>query len=164
MAPLAGKPPVSGTDSPLETAMRDLREDFLRCDAERGNGGHDVLQYLIEFYEHPPPPQFTSVRDYLDYRFEDVGCVFVKPPPFLPKRKRKKQEKQTKEASEKKGHPYTLTFFLLATQLRMRMRQILHRIKHQPRRPQAPHPTPLPRRPPLHRQRPRLLRQGETEL
>ncbi|KAL9577118.1 MAG: hypothetical protein Q9212_006574 [Teloschistes hypoglaucus] len=77
VAQLAGNLPVTATEDPLEAAMRDLREGFLRCDEERGNGGRDVLRYLTEFYEHPTPPTFTSVRDYLDYRFEDAGIVYV---------------------------------------------------------------------------------------
>ncbi|KAL8764459.1 MAG: hypothetical protein Q9203_007102 [Teloschistes exilis] len=77
VAQLAGSLPVTATEDPLEAAMRDLREGFSRCDEEKGNGGRDVLKYLTEFYEHPTPSAFKSVRDYLDYRFEDAACVFV---------------------------------------------------------------------------------------
>ncbi|KAL8706577.1 MAG: hypothetical protein Q9201_000390 [Fulgogasparrea decipioides] len=69
VAILAGAPAASSTESPLQAGLREVRNGFLQCDREGGNGGKEVLQYLIEFCHHAPPTDFASVRDYLDYRF-----------------------------------------------------------------------------------------------
>ena len=55
--------------------MSAIRQGFLDGDAEGGNGGAEVLQTLINFcnHSHPPPENFSSVRDYLDYRWEDIA-------------------------------------------------------------------------------------------
>ncbi|KAL9606478.1 MAG: hypothetical protein Q9179_000343 [Wetmoreana sp. 5 TL-2023] len=77
VAILAGAPAASSTESPLQAGLREVRNGFLQCDREGGNGGKEVLQYLIEFCHHAPPTDFASVRDYLDYRYTDIGNRFT---------------------------------------------------------------------------------------
>ncbi|KAL6717704.1 hypothetical protein ACLMJK_005619 [Lecanora helva] len=65
--------------SPLEHKMAEMREGFLACDAKKGNGGTEVLQTLIDFCYHskPTPGDFRGVRDYLNYRWEDIANNFA---------------------------------------------------------------------------------------
>lgn len=55
--------------------MDAIRQGLLAGDEEEGNGGAEVLQTLTDFCHHaePPPEDFTSVRGYLDYRWEDIA-------------------------------------------------------------------------------------------
>lgn len=57
--------------------MHDIRKGFLDGDEEEGNGGAEVLQKLIEFCRHKHPRDFTSIREYLDYRFDDIANGYV---------------------------------------------------------------------------------------
>lgn len=65
--------------------MHEIRQGFLDGDKEEGNGGIEVLQKLIEFCRHPHPANFVSMREYLDYRFDDIAngySIFVSFPPY----------------------------------------------------------------------------------
>lgn len=73
MAALSGKTSHFDVESPLQQHLLTIREGLLRGDEEEGNGGIEVLQETIEFCRHRPPSDFKSVRQYLDYRYEDVG-------------------------------------------------------------------------------------------
>lgn len=55
--------------------MDAIRQGLLAGDEEEGNGGAEVLQTLINFCHHAVPSrkEFSSVRDYLDYRWEDIA-------------------------------------------------------------------------------------------
>ncbi|KAL8968795.1 MAG: hypothetical protein Q9197_004685 [Variospora fuerteventurae] len=66
-------------DTPLERRISDIRTRLLACDDEEGNGGADVLETLISFWCHAEPSRegFSSVRDYLDYRREDIANPFI---------------------------------------------------------------------------------------
>ncbi|KAI4200162.1 MAG: hypothetical protein LQ350_004123 [Teloschistes chrysophthalmus] len=77
VARLNGTLPATTAHTPLQAEMTQLREKLLRCDEEEGNGGREILQHLIEFYHHSPPSAFTCVRDYLDYRYEDIANRFI---------------------------------------------------------------------------------------
>ena len=57
--------------------MNEIHQGFHAGDEEGGNGGAEVLQRLIEFCNHEPPGHFSSVREYLDYRFSDVGIEYT---------------------------------------------------------------------------------------
>ena len=46
-------------------------------DEEEGNGGTEVLQKLIEFCNHSTPKHFFTVREYLDYRFDDIANGYI---------------------------------------------------------------------------------------
>ena len=59
--------------SPLQQRMREICQGFLDSDEEEGNGGREVLQNLIDFCHHPPAAEYACVRDYLDYRFQDIA-------------------------------------------------------------------------------------------
>ncbi|KAL9020014.1 MAG: hypothetical protein Q9185_002753 [Variospora sp. 1 TL-2023] len=76
---LNGSIPPSAADTPLERRISDIRTRLLACDDEEGNGGADVLETLISFWCHAEPSRegFSSVRDYLDYRREDIANPFV---------------------------------------------------------------------------------------
>ena len=65
----------SDTDTPLGRRLTAIRQGLLTGDEEEGNGGAEVLQTLIDFCNHAEPPRedFRSVRDYLDYRWEDIA-------------------------------------------------------------------------------------------
>ena len=65
----------SATDTPLEKQMSAIRQGLLAGDEENGNGGAEIIETLIDFFNHPNPPRegFSSVRDYLDYRLQDTG-------------------------------------------------------------------------------------------
>lgn len=66
----------SATDTPLQREMSALRQGLLAGDEEKGNGGAETLETLIDFFYHPIPPRegYSSVREYLNYRGEDIGC------------------------------------------------------------------------------------------
>lgn len=70
-----GSVPSSTTDTPLERRLTAIRQGLLVGDEEEGNGGAEILQTLIDFCNHAEPPRgdFSSVRDYLDYRWEDIA-------------------------------------------------------------------------------------------
>ncbi|KAL8729125.1 MAG: hypothetical protein Q9166_004956 [cf. Caloplaca sp. 2 TL-2023] len=72
---LEGTVSSSTTDTPLERRIDAIRQGLLAGDKEEGNGGAEVLRTLINFCHHPDPPceGFSSVRDYLDYRWEDIA-------------------------------------------------------------------------------------------
>ncbi|KAL9052308.1 MAG: hypothetical protein Q9206_004361 [Seirophora lacunosa] len=72
---LRGTIAPSEADTPLERRIHDIRHGFLASDEVEGNGGADVLETLIKFFYHAAPPHkgFSSVCDYLDYRWEDVA-------------------------------------------------------------------------------------------
>ena len=55
--------------------MDAIRLGLLDGDGEGGNGGAEVLETLIDFCCHAEPPreEFSSVRAYLDYRWDDVA-------------------------------------------------------------------------------------------
>ncbi|KAL9007938.1 MAG: hypothetical protein Q9173_006887 [Seirophora scorigena] len=69
----------SESDTPLERRINDIRHGLLAGDKEEGNGGAEVLETLIKFLYHAAPPNegFSSVRDYLDYRWEDIANNFT---------------------------------------------------------------------------------------
>ena len=72
---LRGSIESSATDTPLEKEMSKLRQGLLAGDEEKGNGGAETLETLIDFFYHPIPPRegYGTVRDYLNYRLEDIG-------------------------------------------------------------------------------------------
>ncbi|KAL8644291.1 MAG: hypothetical protein Q9210_007325 [Variospora velana] len=76
---LRGSIPPSAADTPLARRISDIRTCLLACDDEEGNGGAEVLETLIRFCYHAEPPRerFSSVRDYLDYRWEDIANTFT---------------------------------------------------------------------------------------
>ena len=50
-----------------------------REDAIVGNGGQETIDRLVEFCRHKPPQQeFSSLRQYLDYRRIDIATEQVK--------------------------------------------------------------------------------------
>jgi hypothetical protein len=53
--------------------MHEIRQGFLDGDRDEGNGGVEVLEKLIEFCRHKHPGAFVSMREYLDYRFDDIA-------------------------------------------------------------------------------------------
>ncbi|KAL8996243.1 MAG: hypothetical protein Q9169_004221 [Polycauliona sp. 2 TL-2023] len=67
--------PCTSENTPLEQGIDAFRRDLLTCDNEEGggNGGAEIIETLINFCHHREPPSFGSVREYLDYRWMDVG-------------------------------------------------------------------------------------------
>jgi hypothetical protein len=59
--------------------MYEIRQGFLEGDQEGGNGGAEVLQKLIDFCRHQQPKDFTTIREYLDYRFDDIANGYNAP-------------------------------------------------------------------------------------
>ena len=59
--------------------MNEIIQGFYTGDEEGESGGAEIIQTLIEFCNHTPPGNFSSVRDYLDYRFGDVGIEYASP-------------------------------------------------------------------------------------
>lgn len=54
--------------------MHEIRQGFLDGDKEDGgNAGAEVLQELIDFCRHEHPQEFSSIREYLDYRYDDIA-------------------------------------------------------------------------------------------
>ena len=73
MARLQGQMPASLEDKPLQKRMSEIGLDLRAEDAEEGNGGAEIIEILVRYCHLPPPEEFTSVREYLDYRYYDVG-------------------------------------------------------------------------------------------
>ncbi|KAL9034012.1 MAG: hypothetical protein Q9180_005642 [Flavoplaca navasiana] len=70
--------PCTAEDSPLEQRIDAIRRGLLAGDGEEGNGGAEILETLINFCHRSDDPvpvrnQFGSIREYLDYRWTDVG-------------------------------------------------------------------------------------------
>jgi hypothetical protein len=64
------------SETPLQKALTNLRLGLLEHDKIAGNGGVDVLSALTEFCKHPNPMfTFSSIREYLDYRYRDVAMM-----------------------------------------------------------------------------------------
>lgn len=71
---IQGNVSKSIADTPLQRRMHEIRQGFLDGDKEDGgNAGAEVLQELIEFCRHEHPEKFSSVREYLDYRYDDIA-------------------------------------------------------------------------------------------
>jgi hypothetical protein len=76
VARLTGTVPDVMSDTPLQKALTEVRLGLLEQDKVAGNGGVDVLSTLTEFCKHPNPMYtFTSIREYLDYRYRDVAMM-----------------------------------------------------------------------------------------
>jgi hypothetical protein len=78
VARIEGRTSNSIADTPLQKRIDEIREGFLRGDSEAGNGGAQVLETLVDFCKHSYPKDFSGVREYLDYRFEDIANGRVK--------------------------------------------------------------------------------------
>ena len=61
--------------TPLQKYIDFMRCGFLSQDAKAGNGGKEVIDTFVRCLRHEPPPKegFASVRDLLDYRYEDIA-------------------------------------------------------------------------------------------
>lgn len=71
---LRGNIPTTTSDTPLERRLNGIREGLLAGDMEKGNAGAEILQTLIDFCYHADPrEEVGSVRNYLDYRWEDIA-------------------------------------------------------------------------------------------
>ncbi|KAL8937593.1 MAG: hypothetical protein Q9216_004351 [Gyalolechia sp. 2 TL-2023] len=70
-----GTVPCTKMDTALGGRIDDIRRGLLGGDEEEGNGGAEVIENLIRFCYHVEPPRegFSSVREYLDYRWEDIA-------------------------------------------------------------------------------------------
>jgi hypothetical protein len=73
VARIEGRTSNSIADTPLQKRIDEIREGFLRGDSEAGDGGVQVLKTLADFCKHSYPKDFSGVREYLDYRFEDIA-------------------------------------------------------------------------------------------
>ncbi|KAF7915160.1 uncharacterized protein EAE98_011245 [Botrytis deweyae] len=75
---IQGNVSKSIADTPLQRRMHEIRQGFLDGDEEDGgNAGAEVLQELIDFCRHEHPEEFSSVREYLDYRYDDIANRFT---------------------------------------------------------------------------------------
>ncbi|KAM0156434.1 hypothetical protein ACHAQE_006405 [Botrytis cinerea] len=75
---IQGNVSKSIADTPLQRRMHEIRQGFLDGDKEDGgNAGAEILQELIEFCRHEHPEGFSSVREYLDYRYDDIANRFT---------------------------------------------------------------------------------------
>ncbi|KAH9484641.1 Terpene cyclase aneC [Psilocybe cubensis] len=64
--------------TPLQEMISTIIRGFEEEDSECGNGGKDVIKWLIEFINHPPPTkEFETLREFLDYRIDDAAAQFV---------------------------------------------------------------------------------------
>ena len=74
MGRIQGRVPFAMSDTPLQNRVSEIRRGLLEQDAIAGNGGADIVAALLDFCRHSPPAtDFASVREYLDYRYEDVA-------------------------------------------------------------------------------------------
>ncbi|PPQ89747.1 LOW QUALITY PROTEIN: hypothetical protein CVT25_014192 [Psilocybe cyanescens] len=63
--------------TPLQALISNIVWDIHNED-KWGNGGKEVIEGLIDFCNHPPPPKhFTTLREFLDYRIQDAGMPYV---------------------------------------------------------------------------------------
>ncbi|KAL8866201.1 MAG: hypothetical protein Q9198_008992 [Flavoplaca austrocitrina] len=74
--------PCTAEGTPLEQRIDAIRGGLLAGDEEEGNGGAEILETLINFCHRSDDPvpvcnQFGSIREYLDYRWTDVGNSFT---------------------------------------------------------------------------------------
>ncbi|KEF57258.1 uncharacterized protein A1O9_05175 [Exophiala aquamarina CBS 119918] len=66
-----GTNPSATSHTPLQKRIWEISRDLER------NGGKDIITTLTQFFQHSPPTtDFTDVREYLEYRYEDVAMPF----------------------------------------------------------------------------------------
>ncbi|KAL8650407.1 MAG: hypothetical protein Q9226_005155 [Calogaya cf. arnoldii] len=98
--------------TPLEARLDAIRRGFLAGDEEGGgNGGAEILETLINFYHRVEPPRegFSSIRQYLDYRWTDVGNRYV----FSIYRNEEEEEEKERNSKSPRNHsrPSLYLFF-----------------------------------------------------
>jgi hypothetical protein len=60
--------------TPLQALINIIMQDLHDEDLKGGNGGKEVIERLVDFCNHlPPTKEFTTLREFLDYRIEDAG-------------------------------------------------------------------------------------------
>ena len=58
----------------LQSLITSVVVGMRREDAIVGNGGQETIDRLVEFCRHKPPQkEFSTIRQYLDYRRIDIG-------------------------------------------------------------------------------------------
>jgi len=61
--------------TPLQALINVIMQDFHDEDLKAGgNGGKEVIERLVDFFNHvPPKKEFTTLREFLDYRIKDAA-------------------------------------------------------------------------------------------
>ncbi|KAH9484642.1 Fusicoccadiene synthase [Psilocybe cubensis] len=74
-----GFPNVREEDTtPLQAFITDVIQGFYEEDTKGGNGGKEVVDRMVEFINHRPPArEFTTLREFLDYRIKDAAVEFT---------------------------------------------------------------------------------------
>ncbi|KAH9484643.1 Terpene cyclase aneC [Psilocybe cubensis] len=63
--------------TPLQAMITQVIQGYYDEDLKGGDGGKDVVKYLIDFINHPPPAKtYNTLREYVDYRIVDMAAQY----------------------------------------------------------------------------------------
>uniref|UniRef100_A0A8H7Y1N1 Isoprenoid synthase domain-containing protein n=1 Tax=Psilocybe cubensis TaxID=181762 RepID=A0A8H7Y1N1_PSICU len=64
--------------TPLQTMITQVIQGLHEEDSKGGNGGKDIIKWLIEYFNHPPPDkEYSTLSEFLNYRIDDAAAQYV---------------------------------------------------------------------------------------